>query len=128
MLPRDSRIHRFFLAFFPDRVYNHMCPFTEGVWTSVKQSTCAKVVHVYNARVNDERYRPPFETEMRPDIRVEAAESEHLNFLREVYRIIRKRLWIILLAAVVWGGGGGLHPCADAHLRSLHQDVDPEAE
>ena len=87
---------------------------------------------MYNARVNDERYPPPFETEMRPDMRVEAAESEHLNFLSEVFRIIRKRLWIILLAAVVFGGAAaGFNlaqtPIYEASIKMLVQKQNREA-
>ena len=87
---------------------------------------------MYNARVNGETYPPPSGTEIGPDVRVETAESEHLSFLSEVFRIIRKRLWIIVLVAVVFvGGAAGFSlaqtPIYEGSMKLLIQKPNREA-
>ncbi len=59
---------------------------------------------MYNPGVNDKRYPAPLGAEIRTDGRASAADDELAASLREGLGVIRKRLWIIVLVAVVLVG------------------------
>jgi capsular polysaccharide biosynthesis protein len=87
---------------------------------------------VYNPKVIDKRYPPPLETQMGPDMRAGEAESEPLGVLREVLRGVRKRLWIIVLVAVVLGGAAAVlslaqTPMYEASIKMLVQKQGRDA-
>jgi capsular polysaccharide biosynthesis protein len=59
---------------------------------------------VYNSKVNDRWYPAPIEAGPRPGVPAGATEDEFAASLREVFQVIWKRLWLILLVALLLVG------------------------
>jgi len=58
---------------------------------------------LYNARTNSRRHTAPADARSGPGTSAVAAEGEYTPFLIEFLRVIRGRLWVILLVMVVLG-------------------------
>ena len=60
---------------------------------------------MYNSRINRRGNAAPVDTVPGPGVSMEATEGEHGIYLGDLLRVIRNRLWVIVLVAVILTGG-----------------------
>lgn len=77
---------------------------------------------MYGAVANSRRWTTLADARSSPGTFAIAAKGEYAPPLKELLRVIRRRVWVIALVIVVLGGGR-LQPHTDTSVRGVHRNL-----